>query len=108
MTDAPKVVGMLMIECFGEFEADLVEVLLDAGPMIDRFSISPARLYGRDLDLPKPRDRVVGSRAGLRAVVEVRGEPGPLIARLHHHLPRAGLTIQQLQGKPVVFSTLAG
>lgn len=98
---------LLLIECYAEFEADLVDVLLDAGDLVDRFSVSPVRLYGRDLPLPSPRDRVVGSRAGLRAVVAVQRTPGgtagdaaaPLTARLRHHLGRAGLVIQDLQGQ---------
>ncbi|MEA1674687.1 DUF3240 family protein [Nitrospirillum sp. BR 11163] len=99
---SPEAVHILLIECYAEFEADMVDVLLDAGGLVDRFSISPVRLYGRDLPLPTPRDRVVGSRPGLRAVVEVRGDVQVVAGRLRHHLGRAGLSIQAVQGHPLV------
>lgn len=99
---ALEAVHILLIECYAEFEADMVDVLLDAGGLVDRFSISQVRLYGRDLPLPTPRDRVVGSRSGLRAVVEVRGDVQAVVGRLRHHLGRAGLSIQAVQGQPLM------
>jgi hypothetical protein len=88
---------LLFIECFAEFETQLVDLLYDAGAEVVRFSLGRVRLFGRDLDLPAAPDRIRGAREGIRALVEIDGDSGRLIGQVRHRLARGGITVYAVE-----------